>query len=125
MTRRRQTRSEAPRVTRPARARILPFEPASATLGPPRPTSSRRPTGLVATMSIDAAEVARLVARDLAEAGVRGLIDEQRRTSGTLPEGDPLRCGAPRRHAPYAPCRSAGLLANGRCRWHQGPQRTA
>ena len=107
MTRRRQTPPEAPRATRPARARILPFEPASATLGPPRPASSRRPTGLVATLSIDAAEVARLAARDLAEAWVRGLIDEQRR-------------------APHAPCRSTtGLLPNGRCRWHQGPERMA
>ena len=120
MTRRRQTPPEAPRATRPARARILPFEPASATLGPPRPKPSRRPTGVVATLSIDAAEVARLVAQDLAEAWVRGLIEEQQRTSGTRPSGDLLRCGAPRRHAPYAPCRSTGLLANGRCRWHQG-----
>ena len=105
-------------------ARILPF--ASTAVAPPRPAPapSRRPDGLVATMSIDATEVARLVARDLAEAWVAGLIDEHRRASGTRPSGEAVRCGAPRRHAPHVPCRSTGLLPNGRCRWHQGPQAT-
>ena len=31
---------------------------------------------------------------------------------------EPGRPGAP---APHAPCRNTRLLADGRCRWHQGP----
>ncbi len=108
----------------PRRARILPFPPprvlAPAGGPPPRP----RPAGVVATLSIDAKEVARLVARDLADEWVKGLIADHHRQSGTPASSAPVPCGAPRRHPPHAPCRSTGLLANGRCRWHQGPQET-
>ena len=107
----------------PRRARVLPFPPprGSAQPGgesPPR----RRPAGVVATMSIDASEVARLVARDLADEWVKGLIADQQRRSGPPSFSASAPCGAPRRHPPHTPCRSTGRLANGRCRWHQGPQ---
>ena len=85
---------------------------------PPR----RSPSGVVATLSIDAKEVARLVARDLADEWVKGLIADHPRRSGPPASSAPVPCGAPRRHPPHAPCRSTGLLANGRCRWHQVPQ---
>ena len=100
---------------------ILPFAPASRRFSP---TPSRRPAGLVATLSIDATEVARLVARDLADEWVKGLIADHQRRSGPPSSSAPVPCGAPRRHPPHAPCRSTGLLTNGRCRWHQGPQRS-
>ena len=58
---------------------ILPFAPASRRFSP---TPSRRPAGLVATLSIDATEVARLVARDLADEWVKGLIADHQRRSG-------------------------------------------
>ena len=102
----------------PRRARILPFPPPRGTAPPGGPPPRPRPAGVVATLSIDAKEVARLVARDLADEWVNGLIADHRRRSGA-----PVPCDAPRRHPPHAPCRSTGLLANGRCRWHQGPQR--
>lgn len=106
----------------PRRGRILPFPPprglAPAGGPPPRP----RPAGVVATLSIDAKEVARLVARDLADEWVNGLIADHQRRSGTPSSREPIPCGAPRRHPPHAACRSTGLLANGRCRWHQGPK---
>ena len=106
----------------PRRPRILPFPPprGSAPLGgpPPRP----RPAGVVATLSIDAKEVARLVALDLAHEWVSELIAAQHRRSGTPASRTPIPCGAPRRHPPHAPCRGTGRLANGRCRWHQGPR---
>ncbi len=111
-----------PTATTPAR--ILPFAPGRPRGAAPRGTpSARRPTGLVATLSIDAKEVARLVARDLADEWVKGLIADHQRRSGPPSSSAPVPCGAPRRHPPHAPCRSTGLRATGRCRWHQGPQR--
>ena len=109
---------------RPRRPRVLPFPtPAQS---PPTGGGSppRRYPGLVATLSLDAKELARLVARDLADEWVAGLIADHQRQSGTAASGEPVRCGAPRRHAPHAPCRSTHRLASGRCRWHQGPQET-
>ena len=100
----------------PRQARILPFPPPRWSAPPGGPPPRRSPAGVVATLSIDAKEVARLVARDLA--------DHQRR-SGPPSSSAPVPCGAPRRHPPHAPCRSTGRLANGRCRWHQGPERTS
>ena len=119
MTRR---RDESPRGG--AGARILPFAPASASPSRPAPMPSRQPPGLVATISINAQEVAQLVARDLADEWVHGLIADHQRRAGTSSSGEPVRCGAPRRHAPHAPCRSTCRLPNGRCRWHQGPHET-
>ena len=79
----------------------------------------------VATVSLDAKEVAWLVARDLADEWVNGLIADHQRQAGPPSSGEPGPCGAPRRHPPHAPCRSTQRLANGRCRWHQGPERTS
>ena len=109
----------------PRRARILPFLPPRGSAPPGGPPPRRSPAGVVATLSIDAKEVARLVARDLADEWVKGLIADHQRRSGPPSSSAPVPCGAPRRHPPHAPCRSTGLLANGRCRWHQGPQCTA
>ena len=103
-------------------ARLLPFEPRRPGAPEPRGTPpARRPAGLVATISLDARELARLVVRDLADEWVKGLIADHQRRTGTPASGESVRCGAPRRHAPHAPCRSTSLLATGRCRWHQGP----
>ena len=115
MTRHKDRSPGDPLTTKAGAAHILPFEPGRS--GAPRGTPpARRPAGVVATISLDAQEVARLVARDLADEWAAGLIaDHQRRA------GEPGRCGAPRRPAPHAPCRSTRLLADGRCRWHQGP----
>ena len=99
----------------PRRARVLPFPPPRGSAPPGEPPPRRRPAGLVATLSIDASEVARLVARDLADEWVKGLIADHQRRSGPPSSSAPVPCGAP--------CRSTGRLANGRCRWHQGPQR--
>ena len=107
----------------PRRARVLPFPPPRGSAPPGEPPPRRRPAGLVATLSIDASEVARLVARDLADEWVKGLIADHQRRSGPPSSSAPVPCGAPRRRPPHAPCRSTGRLANGRCRWHQGPQR--
>ena len=53
-------------------ARILPFEPdRSGAPGSRGTPPARRPAGLVATISLDARELARLVARDLADVGGR------------------------------------------------------
>ena len=102
--------------------RVLPFPtPRDSASWPPK----RPPSGVVATMSIDATEVARLVARELADEWVAALIEEHRREAGTAQGRESVRCGAPRRHPPHGPCRSTGLLANGRCRWHQGPERAS
>ena len=78
--------------------------------------------GLVATMSIDSTEVAELVVRALADEWVATLIAEHRGEARTAQVRGAVTCGAPRRYAPHAPCRSTGLLANGHVRWHQGPQ---
>ena len=109
----------------PAPARILPFEPRRPAAPEPRGTpAARRPPGLVATMSIDTRDLARLVARDLADEWVNGLIADHQRRAGLASPVEPARCGAPRRHPPHAPCRSTRRLENGRCRWHQGPYET-
>ena len=50
------------------------------------------------------------------------IIAEHRRDTRPAPGCEPVRCGAPRRQASYAPCRSTGRLANGHRLWHQGPQ---
>ena len=103
-------------------ARILPFDPGRPVAPGPRGTPpARRPAGLVATISLDARELARLVVRDLADEWVKGLIADHQRRTGTPASGESVRCGAPRRHPPHGPCRSTSLLATGRCRWHQGP----
>ena len=82
----------------PSPPRILPFPvPKNAASWPP----TRPPAGVVAT-----------------------LIAEHRRETRTAQVRGAVTCGAPRRHAPHAPCRSTGRLANGHCRWHQGPQDT-
>ncbi len=105
----------------PPPARILPFpSPKGAVRRPP----IRPPAGLVATMSIDSTEVAELVVRGLADEWVATLIAEHRGEARTAQVHGAVTCGAPRRYAPHAPCRSTGLLANGHCRWHQGPQDT-
>ena len=109
----------------PRQARILPFPPPRGSAPPGGPPPRRSPAGVVATLSIDAKEVARLVARDLADEWVKGLIADHQRRSGPPSSSAPVPCGAPRRHPPHAPCRSTGRLANGRCRWHQGPERTS
>ena len=106
MTRRKDQAHGDPRATTPGStsARILPFAPRRPFApGPRRTPPARRPAGLVATMSIDAKEVARLVARDLADAWVHDLIADHQRRSGP-----PAPCGAPRRHPPHAPCRRTG-----------------
>ena len=59
----------------PRRARILPFPPSRGSTPPGGPPPRPRPAGVVATLSIDAKEVARLVARDLADEWVKGLIE--------------------------------------------------
>ncbi len=107
---------------RPRRARVLPF-PIPPESPPPGGSPPRRYPGVVATLSIDAREVTRLLVRDLADEWVQELIAQQERPS-SIPPGEPRRCGAPRRHPPHAPCRSTRRRANGRCRWHQGPQDT-
>ena len=104
----------------PARILAFPIPKDSASRPPTRP-----PAGVVATMSIDATEVTELLVRALADDWVATLIAEHRRDPHTAPGCEPVRCGAPRRQAPYAPCLSTGLLANGRCRWHQGPERAS
>ncbi len=110
-------------MTRPRRPRVLPF-PTPAQSPPTGGSPPRRYPGLVATLSLDAKELARLVARDLADEWVKGLIADHQRQAGTPAGGEPVPCGAPRRHPPHAPCQSTRRLANGRCRWHQGPQET-
>ncbi len=102
---------------RPRRPRVLPF-PTPAESPPTGGSPPRRYPGLVATMSIDAQEVARLVVRDLADEWIRELMAQQGLTAPV--RGEPGRCGAPRRRAPHAPCRSTRGLVNGRCHWHQG-----
>ena len=57
----------------PRRARILPFPPSRGSTPPGGPPPRPRPAGVVATLSIDAKEVARLVARDLADEWVKGV----------------------------------------------------
>jgi hypothetical protein len=74
---------------RSKRPRVLPFPTPTDSADPP-PT--RPPPGVVATMSIDATEVARLIARNLA--------DEHHRESGTGATDHCPRCGALRRHDP-------------------------
>ena len=62
-------------MARLPKARVLPFERPGAAVGHHRAskTPAPRPAGVGATLSIDAKEVARLVARDLAdEWGVQG-----------------------------------------------------
>ena len=105
----------------PSPPRILPFPvPKNPASWPP----TRPPAGVVATMSIDSTEVAELVVRGLADEWVATLIAEHQRETRTAQVWGGVTCGAPRRYAPHAPCRSTGLLANGHCRWHQGPQDT-
>ena len=105
----------------PSPPRILPFPaPRNPASGPP----TRPPTGVVATMSIDSTAVAELLVRALADEWVATLIAEHRRETGTAQVRGAVTCGARRRYAPHEPCRSTGLLANGHCRWHQGPQDT-
>ena len=58
---------------RPRRPRVLPF-PTPVQSPPTGGSPPRRYPGLVATVSLDAKEVARLVARDLADEWVKGLI---------------------------------------------------
>ena len=110
-------------MMRPRRPRVLPF-PTPAESPPTGGSPPRRYPGLVATLSLDAKELARLVVRDLADEWVKGLIADQQRQSGTPAGGESVPCGAPRRRPPHAPCQSTRRLANGRCRWHQGPQET-
>ena len=110
-------------MTRLRRPRVLPF-PTPAQSPPTGGSPPRRYPGLVATLSLDAKELARLVARDLADEWVKGLIADHQRQAGTPASGKPVPCGAPRRYPPHAPCQSTRRLANGRCRWHQGPQET-
>ena len=75
----------------PSPARILPFPtPKDLASRPPR----RPPAGVVATMSIAATEVARLVARDLAGEWVAALTEEYRRDAGTA-RGRPPEATAP------------------------------
>ena len=51
----------------PRPGRVLPFPPPRRSAPPGGTTPTPTSAGLVATMSIDASEVARLVARDLAD----------------------------------------------------------
>ncbi len=98
-------------------SRVIPF-PTPAGSTPTSRAPSRRYSGVVATLSIDAHEVTRLLVRDLADEWIRELMAQQGLTAPV--RGEPGRCGAPRRRAPHAPCRSTRGLVNGRCRWHQG-----
>ena len=66
----------------PRRAKVLPFPQPRGASPPGGPPPRRSPAGVVATLSLDANEVARLVARDLADEWVKGLIaDHQRRSA--------------------------------------------
>ncbi len=78
----------------PRRPHILPFPPPRGSAPPGGPPPRPRPAGVVATLSIDANEVARLVARDLAHEWVSELIAEQHRRSGTPASRTPIPCGA-------------------------------
>ncbi len=99
--------------------RVIPFPTPPAGSTPTSGAPSRRYSGVVATLSIDAHEVARLLVRDLADEWVRELMAQQGLPAPVGP-GEPSRCGAPRRRSPHAPCRSTRGLVNGRCHWHQG-----
>ena len=82
---------------RSKRPHVLPFPTPTDTAGSP-PT--RPPLGVVATMSIDATEVARLIARNVADGWVAPLNDERHRESGTGATDHCPQCGALRRHDP-------------------------
>ena len=90
---------------RPQRPRVLPFPTPTHSAGHP---PKRPPPGVVATMSIDATEVKRLIARGVADTWVTPLIDEHHRESGTGATDHRRRCGAPRQHDP--PPRTSNVL---------------